>query len=293
MGKGQRARAAVRSRTRVGPRFGSRAVPKTLTSTRHPLVKTIHALEDPRYRRSEHLVVIEGVRMLEEALAAGVALNVLLYDPALTTEARAATVLARARTLNAHLIPAHPRVIAASSQVKTPQGMIAIAEAPQADFAELLHAPDLLLVVADRLQDPGNLGTLIRLADAAGASGVVVTAGSVDPLHPKVLRATAGSIFHLPVTSAPAGAVISALQARGVRILVADQRGARDYTEVDLHPPVALVFGNEGAGIDPQWTTGASATVRIPLYGRADSLNVAVAAGILLYEVRRQGQTPR
>ncbi len=289
MVKRQRGRAGVDSRSRAIPISGlARAVPRTLTSTRHPLVKTIHALEDSRYRRSEHLLVIEGVRMLEEALEAGIAINVLLYDPAVVTDPRALAVLTKASTTNAQLFPAHPRVIAASSQVKTPQGIIAIAEAPQADFAGLLSASQLLLAVGDRLQDPGNLGTLIRLADAAGATGVVVTEGSVDPHHPKVLRASAGSIFHLPVTSAPAEAVITGLQTSGVRTLAADQKGVMNYTDVDFRPPVALIFGNEGAGLDPRWIAVASATVRIPLYGRADSLNVAVAAGILLYEVRRQ-----
>ena len=172
--------------------------------------------------------------------------------------------------------------------MKTPQGLLAVVKEPQATLAAVLTEPGLLLIVADRLRDPGNLGTLIRLADAAGATAVVVTAGSVDPYNPKVVRATMGSIFHLPVTLVTSPAAISALHARGVRVLAADQEGTADYTEADYRPPVALVVGNEGEGLDAQWAAAAIARVRIPLYGRADSLNVAVAAGILLYEARRR-----
>jgi len=143
-------------------------------------------------------------------------------------------------------------------------------------------------MVANRLRDPGNLGTLIRLADAAGATAVVVTAGSVDPYNPKVVRATMGSIFHLPIGHVPSAEAITVLQRHGVRVLAADQRGAVDYREADFRPPVALVVGNEGEGLDPQWAAAATVRIRIPIYGRAESLNVAVAAGVLLYEARRQ-----
>ncbi len=261
---------------------------RTLTSIQSPLVKTIRALGDRRQREHERRLVIEGVRMLEEALDAGVALEVLLYDPAIHEQPRAARVLDRAREANVRLVPALARVIAACSQVKTPQGLLAVVKEPQATLAAVLTEPGLLLIVADRLRDPGNLGTLIRLADAAGATAVAVTAGSVDLYNPKVVRATMGSIFHLPVMPVTSPAAISALHVRGVRVLAADQEGTVDYTEADYRSPVALVVGNEGEGLDAQWAAAATARIRIPLYGRADSLNVAVAAGILLYEARRR-----
>ncbi len=261
---------------------------RRLTSTKNPLVKTIRALGHRRQRQGERRLVVEGVRMLEEALDANVSIDVLLYDPAISKEARAARVLARARETHVRLVPASAHVIAACSQVKTPQGVIAIVEEPQATLAAVLPNPGLLLMVADRVQDPGNLGTLIRLADAAGATAVAVTAGSVDPYNPKVVRATMGSIFHLPVTQVATETAIGALRARGVRVLAADQAGTVEYTKADYHLPVALVVGNEGEGLDGHWAAAAAARIRIPLYGRADSLNVAVAAGILLYEARRQ-----
>ncbi len=266
---------------------------RTLTSIKNPLVSTIRTLGDPRHRRVEQRLVVEGVRMLEEVLDAGVAVDVLLYDPTLRDHARATRVLERARTAGIRLIPAHPRVIAACSQVKTPQGMIAVVHEPRVDLASVLGARQLLLVVADRLQDPGNLGSLIRIADAAGATAVAVTAGSVDPYHAKVVRATAGSLFHLPVIPVIPEAAIPLLLTHRVRIFAADQAGTVDYTEVDYRPPVALVVGNEGEGLDQQWIAAATATIRIPHYGRADSLNVAVAAGILLYEAQRSAHLTR
>lgn len=260
--------------------------PPEITSTKNPLIKRIRALADREAREAEGRLAVEGPRMIEEVLAAGIPVDLLLYDPAAAT-GRAAAVLARARQDGVRLVSASSRVIAACSQVEAPQGMIAVVHRPHASLDAVLDRPDLLLVVADRVQDPGNLGTIVRIADAAGASAVLVTRGSADPFNPKALRATMGSVFHLPVAAVETPQAIAALQHRGVRLLVADQRGAVDYAGADYHPPVAVVLGGEAEGPDAPWRAAADATVRIPLYGHAESLNVAIAAGLLLYEARR------
>jgi len=264
-----------------------------ITSTKNPLVKRIRALTERDTRDAEGRIVVEGVRMIEEALAAGVPVDLLLYDPAAARGRRAEAVIGRAREQGVKLVAAAPHVIAACSQVETPQGMVAVVDRPRAPLAGVLAAADLCLVVADRIQDPGNLGTIIRVADAAGATGVVTTPGTVDPYNPKALRATMGSLFHLPVVTAEAAEMLAACTTRGVRILVADQAGTTDYGDADYRAPLAIVLGNEGDGPDPVWRSAAVATVRIPLYGRAESLNVGVAAGLLLYEVRRARRTQR
>jgi len=228
--------------------------------------------------------------MVEELFSSGLRVELLIFDPSLAGD-RVQELLDRARAAGVQLIPASGNVIEACSTVETPQGIIAVAELPRPTSDDLLQHPDLLLVVADRIQDPGNLGTIIRIADAADATGVVVTSGSVDPFNPKALRATMGSIFHLPVVELDVEAVQARLNASGVRVLVADQAGALDYTEADYHPPVAIVLGNEGQGPDARWQQAADARIKIPLYGRAESLNVAVAAGLLLYEARRARYT--
>ncbi len=226
--------------------------------------------------------------MVEQVLDARIPVEVVVYDPQIREHERGAHVLDQAQRAGVRLVPALPRVIAACSQVKTPQGLVAVAEAPRSSLAAVLEHPEPLLVVADRLQDPGNLGTIIRIADAAGATAVGVTPGTVDPYHSKVLRATMGSIFHLPIVQLDPPTAIALFRAHGVRILVADPMGSQDYTDADYRPPVAIVLGNEGEGPAPPWVEAATARVRIPLYGRAESLNVAVAAGVLLYEVRRR-----
>ncbi len=189
------------------------------------------------------------------------------------------------------VVAASAHVVAACSQVETPQGIVAIAARPLALLADVVRDRQALLVIADRIQDPGNLGTIIRIADAAGATGVVAIAGTVDPFNPKTVRATMGSIFHLAIAEAAVDDAVEALADRGVRILVADQHGAVDFLDADYRRPCAVVVGNEGQGVDARWIEHAAATVRIPLYGRAESLNVAVAAALLLYEARRKTGT--
>jgi len=258
-----------------------------ITSTKNPLVKRIHALAERDAREAEGRMVVEGTRMVEEVLEAGAPVELLLYDPLAVAGPRGEAMLERARRLGVRLVTAAPHVVAACSQVETSQGVVAVVERPRAALSDLLNVPELFLVVADRIQDPGNLGTIIRIADAAGATAVLATRGTVDPHNPKAVRATMGSLFHLPVVIATGEEAIGLLRRRGVRILVADQAGAIDYEDADYRAPVAVVLGNEGEGPDPAWRNIAQATVRIPSYGRAESLNVAVAAGLLLYEVRR------
>lgn len=265
------------------------AEPPAITSIRNPLVKRIRSLVGDRgQREQERKLVVEGIRMIEEVLAAGVPIDVLLYDTAIGTHPRAAAVLAAARQRGVQFVPASSRVVVACSQVETPQGMVAVVARPVAALANVVGRPDQLTVVADRIQDPGNLGAMIRIADAAGATAVIVTQGSVDPTNPKAVRATMGSLFHLPVVEAAAEEAIATLGAHRVRILVADQEGAVEYTAASYRRPVALVLGNEGEGVDAPWRKVAEAVVRIPLYGRAESLNVVVAAGLLLYEANRR-----
>ncbi len=258
-----------------------------ITSTKNPLIKGIRALADRDIQESDDRLVVEGVRMIEEVLASGVAVEVILYDPTAMTGPRAVAVLDRARQQGVRLVTATARVVAACSQVETAQGIIAVVAHPRAALSDVLASPRLIVVIADRIQDPGNLGAIVRIADAAGASAVVSTTGSVDARNPKAVRATMGSLFHLPVATAPTPQLIVALRERRVRILLADPAGSSDYTQVDYRPPIAVVLGNEGEGPDPLWRTASPTAVRIPLYGRADSLNVAVAAALLLYEAGR------
>lgn len=262
-----------------------------ITSTKNPLVKRIQSLADRTTRDAEGRMAIEGVRLVEDALAAGIRAELLLYDPDAQREnPRIKDLLDRASAQGVRTIEAAPHVIEAASQVETPQGVIGVFEMPRHDLARVLDTPDLLLVIVDRIQDPGNLGTIVRVADAAGASAVAVTRGSVDPHNPKTVRATMGSLFHLPVVEVDAASLAADVKRRGIRIIVADQQGPLEYTNVSYRRPLALVLGSEATGADRLWREAAEAVARIPLYGRAESLNVAIAGALLLYEARRMGE---
>jgi len=232
-------------------------------------------------------MVVEGVRFVAEAQAARVPTELVLYDPqAAREDARIAAAVAQAEAAGIRTIEASAHVLAACSTLDTPPGVLAVVAIPPYDLSTVLASRDLLLVVADRVQDPGNLGTIVRVADAAGASAVAVTHGSVDPYNPKAVRATMGSVFHLPVVEGGRDDLARQLERRGVRLLVADPRGTQDYRAASYAPPLAIVLGGEAEGVHPLWREAAT-TLRIPLYGRAESLNVAVAAALLLYEARR------
>jgi RNA methyltransferase, TrmH family len=175
-------------------------------------------------------------------------------------------------------------VLDAMSDAQTPQGLLAVCRLPAVGLEEVLSARPRVVAVLAHVRDPGNAGTVIRAADAAGADAVVVSEGSVDAYAPKVVRSTAGSLFHLPiVTGAAVPAVVGLLRAAGLRILAADGTGRLTLGEVDLTSPHAWVFGNEAWGLIPQDLGSADEVVRVPIHGRAESLNLAMAATLCLY----------
>jgi TrmH family RNA methyltransferase len=179
------------------------------------------------------------------------------------------------------------RVIEALSDAATPQGVVAVAAAPGTKLEDLPRGISLVLVLAD-VRDPGNAGTLLRSALAAGAGAVVFCSGAVDPLNPKTVRASAGSLFHIPVVrGSTMEEATSVLKERGLRLVGADTSGTPAY-ETDLRAPVALVLGNEAWGLDPRHAGALDDWVSIPMPGPAESLNVGIAGSILLFEAARQ-----
>lgn len=255
-----------------------------ITSTRHPLVLTLRRLGD-HPRRDPRRVLLDGPRLVADALDAGVMIETALVA-ADESESRLAPMVARLREAGARVHEAAPRVVQAAGRVVTSQGIVAVARRPAEADEAILAAPDLLLLVADGIQDPGNLGTMIRTALAAGATAVATVGRSADPFQPKALRASMGAAFRILIMHAEAPPLRDALAARSVRILVADPRGAVEFTDAPLDPPVAIVIGNEAGGPEPAWTP-AGLRVRIPLYGPVESLNAAIAAAVLLYEAAR------
>jgi RNA methyltransferase, TrmH family len=194
--------------------------------------------------------------------------------------------LERAHDRGIRVFELGPGVVQKVADTVTPQPLLAIVRTPMASLADLVGASFVLVCVDVR--DPGNAGAVIRSADAAGADGVVCCAGTVDPFNPKTVRASAGSVLHLPVVAGgEPGEVLDALAGQGMRCLAAVAHGGETYTEVDLVGPLALVLGNEATGLPDNLADRIDHRVTIPMAGKAESLNVSMAAAVLCFEVRR------
>jgi len=232
------------------------------------------------------LAVVEGVRLVEEALEAQVRFRGSLVSPELTRSDRGAALLAR---LAAHAVPIEEvpaREFASLAATETPQGVIGIIRPPRWSLSEVIPGPGRPALVLDEVQDPGNVGVLLRTAFGLGASGAVLLKGCADLWNPKALRASMGASLRFPAVETTMAELADWQREHGVELWAADTSGTPLGRTV---PPerLAIAVGNEGAGISPAIATLAAQHVCIPLARGADSLNVAVAAGILLHEVRR------
>ncbi|HUR73763.1 MAG TPA: RNA methyltransferase [Sporichthya sp.] len=257
-----------------------------LTNIRAAPVAAARRLAKRTFRTQDRRFLAEGPQAVREAL--GLPGNVV--ELFVTGEAigRHAELLAAADGLPVHRVSG--QVMSAIAQTVTPQGVVAICRFLDVPLA-LDPVPRLVALLAE-VRDPGNAGTVIRVADAAGADAVVLTRSSVDLYNPKCARASAGSVFHLPVTvEADVAATVAALRAVGVQVLAADGSGAADLDDLDaageLAGPTAWLFGNEAWGLPTDLRDLADSVVRVPIHGRAESLNLATAAAVCLYASAR------
>lgn len=238
-------------------------------------------------REKNGAFIVEGVRAVEEALAAKVAQAVLVDDSHVDKLAILALLRsAIEQTVESGVV--ETKLFGSLAETQTPQGILAIVRDITRRPQDALNEKPKFIVVSDCLQDPGNLGTLVRLADAVGADSFFATRGSVDIFNPKVVRASMGSLFHLSIAQGIEGEQLAGqLKELGYTIVAADAHGNVEHFDYRFTLPIAVVFGNEGAGLSPEWKDYAD-LVRIPMPGQAESLNVGVAAGVLLYEIIRQ-----
>jgi TrmH family RNA methyltransferase len=263
-----------------------------ITSTRNPQLKAVRRLRRSRGRVAEGTFLAEGRRQLECALAAGARVLDVYAAPELFLRGDDHALVARAARTGARIVELGAEAYRSiSSQVRA-DGIAAVVERPRTGL-DALPARSLLLV-ATGIERPGNLGAIVRTAEAAGAGGLVVCDAPTDVFHPEVVRGSVGTIFGLPLAAASRADALAWLRARGVRVVVATPDGERPMWSGDYSAPgLAVVVGGERYGVDPEWIAAADETVHIPMSGRADSLNVAVAAGIVLFEAARQRATER
>lgn len=241
-------------------------------------------------RRDEGAFVIDGPVLLREALGAGVVVEEVFATPAARADAAVATAAASGAVIRV----VTPEVLARAVDTVTPHGMAAIARRIEVPLDEALTAAargPLTLVLVD-VADPGNAGTLLRAAEAAGAAAVLFCGSSVDPTNAKCVRASAGALFHLPVALAEdAAAVLDGLARHGVRTVATVVAGGVSYDAADLVGPVAVVLGSEAHGLPAEILASVDERLSIPMAGRSESLNVAMAGTLLCFEALRQRQS--
>ncbi len=262
--------------------------PPLLTSAANPRVRAATALRDRRERDRAGQTLIDGARELRRALDAGVTVvEAFVCEPLLAgPDARAALDLLRER--GTPIRPTTETVFAKLAFGERAEGLVAVVAIPATGLDGLRLPDDALVAVIEGLEKPGNLGAVLRSADGAGVAAVIAASPRADPYSPNAIRASAGTVFTVPVAAAPTGEVLGWLRDQGLRILAARVDAERLYTDIDLTGPIALVLGAEAEGLGGAWTDADVEAIRLPMHGVADSLNVSVSAAILFYEARRQ-----
>lgn len=254
----------------------------TITSVHNERVKQWTSLLDKKYRDRTGQFLIEGIHLVKEALEASASVHAIVYnlDKGIPQELES-------YTNSREWIGATQAVIAKCTGTESPPPVFAVVDKPKRDDS-LLYAANSLVVVLDGVRDPGNVGTIIRGADAAGADAVVLGKGCVDLYNPKTVRSTMGSLFHLPIVEADLTELLPEAKARGIKLVGTSLQAQHTCYSYDWKQPSWMLFGSENDGLSPAVLEAVNETVIIPMKGKAESLNVAMAATVLLYEALRQ-----
>jgi TrmH family RNA methyltransferase len=257
-------------------------------------IKYLRSLSDARTRRSKKVFLIEGVKMVEEALRDSLGVKLVIATPSLTRH-QGRGVIKLAEQAGCDLLWISDRLMDSVAESKTPQPVLAVVEMRERSDQSLMDDPAGLIVLCHHLQDPGNLGAIIRTAEAALAAGVAVAANTVDPYNAKCVRATMGSILRMPVVRlTDSGDFLRSCRRRGFQTAALVLSGARRLFDLDLRKPTVMVLGQEGSGLPDQLLAEVDLRVRIPMADTVESLNVAASAAVVLYEAMRQrGSTAR
>jgi TrmH family RNA methyltransferase len=259
-----------------------------ITSRDNSLLRRAGAVRDGKMKE---LIFVEGLRLCEEALASGLKIDAVIFSEEIARKERAAAVLRDLGQVCDRLASVSEKLLASISYTKTPQGIVLLASRPPWDRAtfESVQTEAPLIVILHGVNNPVNVGAILRTAEAAGATGVIATAHTTDPFSPKALRGAMGSAFRLPIwTGATYAQVLAWCSERNIETICADVEGSTLYTEIDWQGSRALIVGPESTGLTPQEVSATGAAVKVPMQGRVESLNVAVATAVVLYEAARQ-----
>ncbi|MBZ5558949.1 MAG: RNA methyltransferase [Acidobacteriia bacterium] len=257
---------------------------RRITSRQNPLVARYRAAA----RGDAAVMLLDGVHLVADALAAHLHIGDAAVAADVGTDRDIAALVGRLRDAKVDVVTATAPVMAALSPVRSSSPIVALADRPAASMAQLFTTPAPLIVLAIDVQDPGNLGAIVRVAEAGGASGVIVSGTSADPFGWKALRGSMGSALRVPLVSGGTAAALTELRRRGCRIIATAPRDGRSVFDVDLRTPIAIAIGSEGSGLDPALLASADERVTIPMQAPVESLNAAVTAALIVYEARRQ-----
>jgi TrmH family RNA methyltransferase len=259
-----------------------------ITSKDNSVIKHLRSLSDPKHRKKEQVFLIEGVKMVEEAIRDKVGIKMVVASPALVQH-HGKAVLKLAETGSIDILWISEKLMDAVSESKTPQPVMALVGMKEHTEDELFAHCSKLIVIAHQLQDPGNLGTIIRTAEAVAAAGIALTPNTVDPYSAKAIRASMGSILRLPVVRVgEIEAFVKRCKKTGFQTVATMVAGEKSHFDIDLTKPTVVILGQESAGLSQHIMADVDFRVRIPMAETIDSLNVATSAAVILYEVMRQ-----
>ena len=260
---------------------------QVITSRDNSLLRQVRAVRDGKTRE---LIFVEGLRLCEEALESKLQIESIIYSEELAEKERAKEFLMKVEPAAKRMAVVSEKLLGSVSYTKTPQGIILIAARPTATSEALFDGnTPALLVIMHNVNNPVNVGAILRTAEASGATGAITTRHTSDPFSPKALRGAMGSTFRLPVWSGPDyEQVLAWCRTNNIEIICTDAEAGKSYSSLDWTRPTALILGPESEGLSPEEIGAADQCVSVPMQGRVESLNVAVTAGVLLYEAVRQ-----
>ncbi|WP_064681356.1 TrmH family RNA methyltransferase [Rhizobium bangladeshense] len=261
---------------------------KEVTSLANPIIKDIKALTNKKSREESGTFLAEGLKLVIDAIELGWTIRTLVYAKAAKGKPLVEQMAAKTVASGGLVLEVSEKVIGSITRRDNPQMVVGIFDQRWKPLKDIRPKEGETWVALDRVRDPGNLGTIIRTADAAGASGVILVGEATDPFSLETVRATMGSVFAVPVARATPEEFLAWRKSAGVSIVATHLAGAVDYRTIDYRKkPIVLLMGNEQSGLPEQLAEEADALARIPQQGRADSLNLAVATAVMLFEARR------
>ncbi|GAA4170176.1 TrmH family RNA methyltransferase [Shinella granuli] len=261
---------------------------KEVTSLSNPIVKDIKALADKKHRDETKSFMAEGLKLVIDALELGFEIRTLVYAKNVKEKPQVVQCATKTVARGGLVLEVSEKVLSSITRRDNPQMVVGIFTQRWTPLRDLKPKTGETYVALDRVRDPGNLGTIIRTADAAGASGVILVGEATDPFSMETVRATMGSVFAMPLVKTNVADFLAWKKTAGVEVVATHLAGAVDYRTIDYRKkPVVLLMGNEQSGLPDELARAADALARIPQAGRADSLNLAIATGVMLFEARR------